>query len=84
MENLINFDENDRQNESPKKQQNNPGLIHPLLVNDRMSLELNNPFDKLEYRATHLEDPFECLEKNQMTISQQKAEAKMENGEKVE
>jgi hypothetical protein len=84
MENLINFDENDRKNESPKKKQKNTGFIHPLLVNDRLSLELNNPFDKLEYRVTHLEDPFECLEKNQMTTSQQKVETKMEKSEKIE
>lgn len=80
MENLINFEENG----TPKKQKHskkNPVLIHPLLVNDRMSLELNNPFDKLEYRATHLDDPFECLinSKETMIKNETKKEEKASN-----
>lgn len=62
MENLINFEE---ENEIDKlveiKQDTNP-TKYPLFVLGRMSIDLNNPFDKFEYRATHSSDPFECLE----------------------
>lgn len=65
MENLINFEE---ENETESKKKLSP-IKHTLLVQGRMSLDLNNPFDKLEYRATHLDDPFECLEvKKQQNI----------------
>lgn len=65
MENLINFDENENNQkkssqQTPKKSMNNFSR-HPLLVNDRLSLELNNPFDTLEYNVIHSSDPFECL-----------------------
>lgn len=63
MDNLINFEDNEsscKKTETQRKPSKNP-----LLVNDRLSFELNNPFDKLEYRITHSDDPFECLETKQ-------------------
>lgn len=66
MENLINFeDENEIENLKEIKKISN-SIKHPQFVQGRMSIDLNNPFDKFEYRATHSSDPFECLEvKNQ-------------------
>jgi len=70
MENLINFDDEAKLKikDSPKRSIS-PGR-HPLIVQNRMSFELNNPFDQFEYRAQHSEDPFEidCL------INRQKAD----------
>lgn len=62
MDNLINFE--DENFGAEKKEENKVlhQLAHPLLVSGRLSLDLNNPFDKLEYRATHIDDPFDCLE----------------------
>ena len=72
MENLINFEENGSNNnnikESSKPQKKQ--LKHQLIINDRLSLELNNPFDKLEYRITHRDDPFECLETRNLICSE--------------
>ncbi|KAG5684312.1 hypothetical protein PVAND_013547 [Polypedilum vanderplanki] len=65
MENLINFEENDNNNKERSSNEilaKNPAINHPLLINSRLSFELNNPFDKLEYKVTHSQDPFECLE----------------------
>lgn len=62
MENLINFDDTNFDGDDEKKEIKNSQFSHPLLVSARLSLDLNNPFDKLEYRATHCDDPFDCLE----------------------
>lgn len=65
MDNLINFeDEENFGCEKNKKEENKStnSLSQPLLVSARLSLDLNNPFDKLEYRAFHIDDPFDCLE----------------------
>lgn len=61
MENLINFEEENPGNEREEIKNTNL-LSAPLLVSGRLSLDLNNPFDKCEYRATHIDDPFDCLE----------------------
>ena len=46
-----------------------------MTVNDRLSFELNNPFDNLEYRITHSDDPFECLEHDKLATSRNSDEA---------
>ncbi|XP_070491378.1 putative leucine-rich repeat-containing protein DDB_G0290503 [Chironomus tepperi] len=82
MENLINFDENESKDENIVEPTNNLSkniFRHPLLINDRLSFELNNPFDNLEYRITHSDDPFECLEKNKLETSRIKDEVKKQN-----
>lgn len=84
MENLINFEENETSSEKLSKNSKSPLLkqnlqnIHSLLVNDRLSLDLNNPFDKMEYKSVHSNDPFECLEKKKMTSSQKKSKDEIE------
>jgi hypothetical protein len=78
MENLINFDENENKNENsvePTKNLNKNVFKQHLLINDRLSFELNNPFDNLEYRITHSDDPFECLEHNKLATSRNSDEA---------
>ncbi|CAG9803210.1 unnamed protein product [Chironomus riparius] len=78
MENLINFDENESKSENsvePTKNLNKNIFRQHLLINDRLSFELNNPFDNLEYRITHSEDPFECLEHNKLATSRNSDEA---------
>lgn len=64
MENLINFEDENENLLIKKDEEKTPTATRRqhLLVQDRISLDLNNPFDKLEYRATHHNDPFECLE----------------------
>lgn len=82
MENLINFDENEGKTENyvePTKNFSKNVIRHPLLINDRLSFELNNPFDNLEYRITHSADPFECLERNKLTTSRNSEEIKIQN-----
>ena len=61
MDNLINFEEDNSQKQKTQEIPKN-SLETPLFVTGRPSLDLNNPFDKLEYRAIHFDDPFECLE----------------------
>lgn len=78
MENLINFeDENEiEKSKEEKKVANIFTPNYPLFIplQGRMSIDLNNPFDKFEYRATHSSDPFECLEvKNQNKINKDPA-----------
>lgn len=82
MENLINFDENENKSENPiepTKNLNKNIFKHQLLINDRLSFELNNPFDNLEYRITHSDDPFECLEKNKLSKSRNSDETRNHN-----
>jgi hypothetical protein len=62
MENLINFEDENENLVVKKDEEKTPIKRQHLLVQERISLDLNNPFDKFEYRATHLNDPFECLE----------------------
>lgn len=64
MDNLINFDQDC--DESVKKDENinraQSPLLHPLLISDSSNIDLNNPFDRMQYRVNHIDDPFECLE----------------------
>lgn len=66
MDNLINFEEEENFGTEKTKEENkstNFLASQPLFVSSaRLSLDLNNPFDKLEYRAFHIDDPFDCLE----------------------
>jgi hypothetical protein len=62
MDNLINFDDfEDNSNKSLAKPLIPNGL--PMLVPAKECEEdLNNPFDRLEFRLHHINDPFECIE----------------------
>jgi hypothetical protein len=62
MDNLINFEDESFCGEKKEENKSLNSLAQPLLVSGRLSLDLNNPFDKLEYRCTHIDDPFDCLE----------------------
>lgn len=79
MENLINFEDESEVDKVENIKIENKLLKHPLLVQDRMSLDLNNPFDKLEYRATHHSDPFECLEFKQQSKEKDPAQVNRES-----
>lgn len=83
MENLINFEEENEIGKIEEMKKVSSPIKNPqhLLVQGRMSLDLNNPFDKFEYRATHADDPFECLVLKQQ---QNKDPAKDENNHNSE
>lgn len=63
MDNLINFDDETKSptvNKNEIARSKSP-LPYPLLIPET-DLDLNNPFDRLEYRLKYSNDPFECLE----------------------
>lgn len=66
MDNLINFE--DENLGAEKMEQNHSKHLIPITNaqfitgTGRPSLDLNNPFDKCEYRAQNILDPFDCVQ----------------------
>lgn len=77
MENLINFDDESEKTNVNTVRPKSP-MPFPLLVADNE--DLNNPFDKLDYRATYSNDPFECLENFNDFKKPDSAEEKLQDG----